>query len=346
MTTTGTSVPTGGTNPPLVLDVREEVWPYRSAFTISRGTRTESRVVVARLSLDLGNGRTVSGRGECMPYPRYGESVEGVIATIESLRPALAAGLDRAGLQEALPPGAARNALDCAFWDLEAKRSGRRVWQLAGLPAPEPVTTAYTLSLDAAEAMGRAAAAEADRPVLKLKLSGPHDLARVEAVRANAPGARLIVDANEGWSVEDYVALAPRLAALGVALIEQPLPAADDAALAVLDRPVPVCADESCHDTASLAHLAGRYDAINIKLDKTGGLSEALRLRRTAQERGFAIMVGCMLGTSLAMAPAVLVAQGARVVDLDGPLLLARDRDHGLRYEGSLLHPPAAALWG
>ncbi len=265
---------------------------------------------------------------------------------IESLRARIEDGLDRRGLQQALPAGAARNALDCAFWDLEAKRAGRPVWALLGLKAPAPVTTAYTLSLDTPEAMGRAAAENAARPLLKLKLAGPDDLARVEAVRENAPAARLIVDANEGWSLDDYVELAPKLAGLGVDLIEQPLPAGKDAALAGMRRPVPVCADESCHDSASLAGLAGRYDAVNIKLDKTGGLTEALELKDAAGAQGYEIMVGCMLATSLAMAPATLVAQGARFVDLDGPLLLDRDRAEGLYYEDSLLHPPEPALWG
>ncbi|HEY5598355.1 MAG TPA: N-acetyl-D-Glu racemase DgcA [Kiloniellales bacterium] len=324
------------------LTVRRETWPIRGTFAISRGSRTTTEVVVAELAEDNG---TV-GRGECVPYARYGETVDGVIESIESLRRQIARGLDRIGLQEVLPAGAARNALDCAFWDLEAKRAGHRVWQLLGLSPPKPVLTAYTLSLGTAEEMGRAAAAQAQRPLLKLKLAGPDDLARVEAVRQNAPRARLIVDANEAWSLADFVELAPRLQVLGVEMIEQPLPADKDEALAGLHRPVPVCADESCHDTASLARIDGRYDAINIKLDKSGGLTEALRLKEAAQAQGYAIMVGCMIGTSLAMAPAVLVAQGAKIVDLDAPLLLARDRPDGLRYDGSLVHPPEPALWG
>ncbi|MEE9210981.1 MAG: N-acetyl-D-Glu racemase DgcA [Kiloniellales bacterium] len=328
------------------LSVNHESWPLRGSFTISRGTRTTAEVVVVELSLGEADGRVASGRGECVPYARYGESIVGVVAAIESLRPRIEDGLDRLGLQQALPAGAARNALDCAFWDLEAKRAGRPVWALLGLSAPAPVTTALTLSLDTPEAMGRAAAENAARPLLKLKLSGPDDLARVEAVRENAPAARLIVDANEGWSLDDYVELAPKLAGLGVDLIEQPLPAGKDAALAGMRRPVPVCADESCHDSASLAGLAGRYDAVNIKLDKTGGLTEALELKDAAGAQGYEIMVGCMLATSLAMAPATLVAQGARFVDLDGPLLLDRDRAEGLNYEDSLLHPPEPALWG
>ena len=328
------------------LSVRQESWPLAGNFTISRGTRTTAEPVVVELSATGDDGRVVLGRGECVPYARYGETVAGVIAAIEGLRARIGAGLDRIGLQDLLPPGAARNALDCAYWDLEAKRAGQPVWQLCGLPPLEAVTTAYTLSLDAPEAMGRAAAENAARPLLKLKLAGPDDLARVEAVRANAPETRLIVDANEGWSLDDYEALAPKLAALGVVLIEQPLPAGQDAPLAGTQRPVPVCADESCHATDSLAEIAGRYDAVNIKLDKTGGLTEALKLKQAAQAQGFQVMVGCMLATSLAMAPAVLVAQGASFVDLDGPLLLAGDRPGGLTYDGSTLHPPEPALWG
>ena len=323
------------------LGVHAETWPIRGGFAISRGRRTEAEVVVVELTV----GDAV-GRGECVPYARYGESVESVIAAIEGLRKALAAGLDRLGLQRALPAGAARNALDCAFWDLEAQQRGSRVWQLLGLDPPRPVTTAYTLSLDSPEAMARAAAENAWRPLLKLKLAGPEDLARVEAVRAAAPETRLLVDANEGWTPGLYAELAPQLATLGVELIEQPLAAGQDAALATMQRPVKVAADESCHDLASLAGLEGRYDIINIKLDKTGGLTEALRVKRTARAEGYGIMVGCMLGTSLAMAPALLVAQDAEVVDLDGPLLLERDRAGGLRFEGSLIHPSDSELWG
>jgi len=254
--------------------------------------------------------------------------------------------LDRAALQDALPPGAARNAVDCALWDLAAKRAGRRVWDLAGLPAPGPVTTAFTLSLDSAERMEAAARRHAHRPLLKIKLGTPDDMPRVEAVRRGAPEARIIVDANEGWTAEVYADLAPHLLRLGVALVEQPLPAGADDMLAEIARPLPVCADESCHDRASLAGLKGRYDMVNIKLDKTGGLTEALALRDAARADGFGIMVGCMVGTSLAMAPAVLVAQGAEVVDLDGPLLLAEDRNDPLRYDAAGVHPSDAALWG
>ncbi len=323
------------------LTVRRESWPLAQVFTISRGSRTAAEVVVVELS-----DGTHRGWGECVPYARYGETVEGVIAQIEALRPQLSAGLTREGLQEVLPPGAARNALDCAFWDLEAKTAGRRVWELLDLPAPEPVTTAYTLSLDTADNMRLAAQKNAERPLLKIKLSGPEDLARVQAIREGAPKSRLVVDANEGWTTADYSKLAAPLKDLGVQLIEQPLPAEQAGELRGLDRPLPVCADESCHDTDSLPALAGAYDVVNIKLDKTGGLTEALKLKAAAQAAGFGIMVGCMVGTSLAMAPALIVAQGAAVVDLDGPLLMAKDRDNGLTFDGSLVHPPSFALWG
>ena len=329
-------------NAALRLTVRRESFPTRGSFTISRGSRTAVEVVL--VELQEGGYR---GRGECVPYARYGETVEGVMAAIESLRRELEAGrLDRRALQQALPAGAARNALDCAFWDLEAKQAGKRVWELAGLPAPGPLTTAYTLSLDTPDKMGAAAAANAQRPLLKLKLAGPEDLARVEAVRAGAPKAKLVVDANEGWDAGSYAEIAPELARLGVALVEQPLPAGADAALADLPRPVPLCADESCHDRSSLPQLRGRYDMVNVKLDKTGGLTEALALVAEAEAAGFQVMVGCMLATSLAMAPATLPAQRAQVVDLDGPLLLAEDRDPPLEIDGSLVQPPTTALWG
>lgn len=323
------------------LTVAEEVFPTLGTFTISRGSRTEIRVVTASLS----DGAAV-GRGEAVPYARYGETVAGVIGQIEGLRGALAAGMDRAALQSALPPGAARNALDCALWDLEAKRTGARVWELARLAEPRPQITAYTLSLEPPAAMSAAAARNAWRPLLKIKLGGQDDLERLRAVRAGAPTARIVIDANEGWSAADYAAIAPALGSLGVELVEQPLPAGADAGLVGLARPVPLCADESCHDRASLPGLVGKYDMVNIKLDKTGGLTEALALRAEAEDRGFAVMVGCMLATSLAMAPALLVAQGAAVVDLDGPLLLAQDRAHGLVYDAAGVHPGRPELWG
>ncbi len=323
------------------LRVAREVFPVEGSFTIARGSRTEAVVVTATLS-----DGAHEGRGECVPYARYGETVEGVIAAIEAMRPALGAGLGRKGLQAAMPAGAARNALDCAFWDLAAKQAGRRVWEIAGLQPPRPVVTAFTLSLAPPHEMRAKAAANAGRPLLKVKLGGEGDLERLRAVRGGAPDATIIVDANEGWTAEDYAALAPQLSALGVAMVEQPLPAGDDAALAGLARPLPVCADESCHDRASLAALKGRYDMVNIKLDKTGGLTEALALKAEAEAAGFGVMVGCMLATSLAMAPALLVAQGAAIVDLDGPLLLRQDRPDGLIYDAKGAHPPVAALWG
>lgn len=325
----------------LTLDAVEEVFPVAGSFTISRGSRTEIRVVTVTVT----DGVHV-GRGECVPYARYGETVDGVIATILDLAGDLATGLDRSGLQTRLPPGAARNGIDCALWDLEAKRAGCPVWQLAGLPAPSPVETAFTLSLGTPDSMRAAAEKNADRPLLKVKLGTDDDLGRIEAVRAGAPRSRIIVDANEGWTAEQYTALAPALVRLGVALVEQPLPAGKDEALRGLERVLPVCADESCHDRASLAHLQGKYDAINIKLDKTGGLTEALLMRDAAVAAGYDIMVGCMLGTSLAMAPAFFVAQGAGFVDLDGPLLLAADRPSPVRYEGSIMQVPGQALWG
>jgi L-alanine-DL-glutamate epimerase-like enolase superfamily enzyme len=318
-----------------------ERWPIAGAFAISRGVKTEAAVVVA----ELRDGDHV-GRGECVPYPRYGETVDGVASAIAALRPEIARGLDRAALQHAMPPGAARNALDCALWDLAAKRSGRPAHELAALPPLQPLTTAYTISLAAPEVMAAAAAKAAARTLLKIKLGGAGDPARIAAVRRAAPRAQLIVDANEGWTAANLQENLAACAQAGVALLEQPLPSDADAALAGIAHPIPICADESAHATASLAALAGKYDAINIKLDKTGGLTEALAMARVAQDMGFALMVGCMVATSLAMAPAMLVAQRARIVDLDGPLLLAGDRVHGLRYEDSRVHPPAPALWG
>ena len=323
------------------LNLASEAWPVRGAFTISRDSRTETEVVVAELR--EGEHR---GRGECVPYFRYGETLESVIVQLQGLKDAIASGLDSDRLQDALAPGAARNALDCAFWDLDAKCAGKRVWELAGLSAPKPLTSAYTLSLDTPEKMQIAAKENASRPLLKLKLAGPEDLQRVEAVRSGAPDVAIIVDANEGWTPEIYTDLAPKLAALGVQMIEQPLSAGDDAALGEIERRVRVCADESCHDRASLPRLKGLYDMINIKLDKTGGLTEALALKEEAEAQGFGVMVGCMLATSLSMAPALLVAQGAQIVDLDGPLLLAKDRESPMRFDGNLIHPADAALWG
>jgi L-Ala-D/L-Glu epimerase len=323
------------------LSLTVERFPIAGAFTISRGSRTEIAVVVATIR----DGEVV-GRGECVPYPRYGESIESVSALIEGQADAVAGGITRAELRERMPAGAARNALDCALFDWEAKSQGRRAWEIAGLPAPQPVTTAYTLSLGTPESMGEAARGAAARPLLKVKLGGDGDPARIAAVRAGAPQSRLIVDANEAWRPENLDENLAACLAAGVALIEQPLPAGEDAALAGLPHPVPICADESLHDRKDLDALAGRYDAINIKLDKTGGLTEAVMLAHEARARGLTVMIGCMLGTSLGMAPATLLTHHADFVDLDGPLLLARDRDRPLRYDGSTMHPPEPDLWG
>ena len=306
-------------------------------FTIARGSRDRAHVVTVRITRD---GHF--GWGECVPYARYGESVESVTAQIEGLPE----GVSRTALQEALSPGAARNAVDCALWDLEAKAAGKPAWELAGLAAPGPEITAFTLSLDTPANMEAAAARHAHRPLLKIKLGTPDDMPRLEAVRRGAPKTRIIVDANEGWDAPTYSDLAPHLVRLGVDLVEQPLPAGDDAALMGLERPVPVCADEAAHDRHGLEDLQGKYDLINIKLDKTGGLTEALALKAEAQAMGFGIMVGCMVGTSLAMAPAVLVAQGVAVTDLDGPLLLAEDRETPLEFDAKGVHPARATLWG
>lgn len=320
-----------------MISVTSESFRLAEVFTISRGSRTEAKVLTVRITRD-----GVTGWGECVPYARYDETLDSVTAQINGLN----AGISRAALQGALPAGAARNAVDCALWDLEAKTKGQRVWQLAGLTAPGPEITCFTLSLDTPENMRAAAARHAHRPVLKIKLGTADDMARLEAVRAGAPKSRIVVDANEGWSAEIYSDLAPHLLRLGVAMVEQPLPAGQDEMLAEIARPLPVCADESCHDRASLPGLRGKYDMVNIKLDKTGGLTEALALNAAARAQGYSVMVGCMVGTSLAMAPAVLVAQGAAMTDLDGPLLLAEDRACPLAFDDAGVHPSMAELWG
>ncbi len=319
------------------VEVTRDVFKLAQVFTISRGSRTEAKVLTVRIT-----DGDHQGWGECVPYARYNETLESVEAEIRNLPE----GFDRETLMDLLPAGAARNAVDCALWDLEAKRAGKSVWELAGLGAPGPEITAYTLSLDTPEKMQAQAAENAFRPLLKIKLGTPDDMPRLEAVRAGAPDSTIIVDANEGWSAEVYADLAPHLVRLGVTLVEQPLPAGEDDALLGMERPVPVCADESCHDRTSLSKLKGKYDVVNIKLDKTGGLTEALRLRDAALAEGYDVMVGCMVGSSLAMAPATLVAQGASVVDLDGPLLLAEDRDNALTFDEKGVHPPVAAPLG
>jgi len=321
----------------LSIEVTRDTFRLAQVFTISRGSRTEAKVLTVKVTR---NG--VTGWGECVPYARYDETLESVEAEIMGLP----ADVSREALQGLLPAGAARNAVDCALWDLEAKASGKRVWEMLGMPAPGPEITAYTLSLDIPENMRAQAEKNAFRPLLKIKLGTPDDMPRLEAVRAGAPKATIIVDANEGWSAEVYADLAPHLVRLGVALVEQPLPAGDDDALIGMDRPVPVCADESAHDRASLPKLKGKYDIVNIKLDKTGGLTEALALREAAQAEGYGIFVGCMVGSSLAMAPAVLLAQGAAFTDLDGPLLLGEDRATPLRFDDAGVHPSSPELWG
>jgi L-alanine-DL-glutamate epimerase-like enolase superfamily enzyme len=325
----------------MLLAARIERWPIAGAFTISRGAKTEAITVLAEVSQ---GGHT--GRGECVPYARYGETPEATLAALLSMREALGKGFGRQALQGALPPGAARNALDCALIDLEAKIGGRRAWELLRRPAPRPCTTAFTISLGTPKAMAAATAKAAHRPLLKIKLGGNADGKRIAAVRKQAPESELIVDANEGWTPANLEQNLAACAAAGVTLVEQPLPAGRDELLARIRRPVAVCADESVHDRASLEGLRERYDAVNIKLDKTGGLTEALAMADAARALGFEIMVGCMVATSLSMAPAMLLTPQARFVDLDGPLLLAKDRDGGLRYDGSTVYPPDAALWG
>lgn len=325
---------------PVTLDVSVERWPIAGGFTISRGTKTEAVVVVASVMQD-----GVRGCGECVPYSRYGESVDGVVQTLRGCAAALAAGAGRSDLPALIAAGAARNALDCALWSLQSRRSHRRVWALAGLPRPGPVTTAFTLSLADPAAMAAAAARAAARPLLKLKLGGEGDDERIRAVRCAAPAATLIVDANESWSAATFERNLAACAEAAVALIEQPLPAADDTMLDGFASPVPLCADESFHGRESLDAVARRYRCVNLKLDKTGGLTEAIAVAGAARERGLDLMVGCMLGTSLAMAPAFLLAPWARFVDLDGPLLLQRDREPGFLFEGSTMLPAPPGVW-
>lgn len=318
-----------------------ERFPIRGSFVISRGAKTEAVVVV--VTIEESGFR---GRGEAVPYGRYDESVESVLAQISSVRGAIEAGTDRQRLQQLLPAGAARNAIDCALWDLAAKQSGIPAHELAGLAAPGPAVTAFTLSVGAPEAMAEAASAARGRPLLKVKLAGEGDAARLAAVRAAAPDSTLIADANEAWTEMSLESNLEACAKTGVVLVEQPLPAGRDGMLAKIPHPIPICADESAHDRMGLAGLRTRYDAINVKLDKAGGLTEALALVKEAQAQGFDLMVGSMVASSLAIAPALLLAANARFVDLDGPLLLARDRPEGLRYEGSSVFPPARELWG
>ena len=330
------------TSPPIEFDIAEQVWPLDKPFRISRGSRTEARVVVVTIT----DGQH-TGRGEAVPAKRYNETVASVNAALEKVFPKLQRNIDRQLVQELLPAGPARNALDCAVWDLEAKQSGKRAWELANIPIANEVVTAFTISLDEPEKMAAAAKAHADSPILKLKLGGdPLDLSRVQAVRQNAPDVRLIVDANESWSPSHYEQIVAQLAPLGVELIEQPFPADTDDVLENLDHPIPVCADESCHTTVDLPRLLNRYDAINVKLDKTGGLTEALKLCAQARQDGFKILIGCMVCTSLGIAPARLLASSADYLDIDGPLLLAGDRHHPLPYHGGTVGLPPRELWG
>lgn len=325
---------------PRRLSVTVERFPLREPFRIARGVKTEAAVVTCEIADEYGRGWA-----ECVPYPRYGEDIESVIRQIEGVRPLIERGGSRASLEKALAPGAARNALDCALWDLEAKSTGGRVAAIVCGEMPRPVETAYTISLDSAEAMASAARASG-RDLLKIKLGTADDRERIRAVRAAARGARLILDANEGWTAQNIKDHLLAAAAAGAVLVEQPLPAGEDAILRDIPHPVPICADESLHVGEDLDRLVGLYDYVNVKLDKTGGLTEAVRLTREARSRGFGLMVGCMVGSSLAMAPALLIAQDADFVDLDGPLLLAKDRPHPLHYTGSLVSPPDPDLWG
>lgn len=323
------------------LRITVENFPIAGAFTISRGSKTEARVITVTLAQG-----DATGRGECVPYARYGESISSVSETIEAARVVIEAGCSRDDLLGLMPAGAARNAVDCALWDLEAKQSGTSVGQKLVPGGVEPLVTAFTLSMGTPLEMEQAAREASFRPLLKVKVGAPDDEARIRAVRAGAPDSRIILDANEGWNSDNIVRLMEIAAECRISLIEQPLPSGRDELLAHIPHAVPVCADESLLLTSDLENLCGKYDAVNIKLDKTGGLTEGLTLAARARELGFEIMVGCMVGTSLAMAPAVFLAQGAQYVDLDGPLLLAQDREPGLRYEGSTVFPPDAELWG
>ena len=324
----------------MTIEAHEEVWPLKQVFRISRGSRTEARLIVATVT----DGKH-TGRGEAVPIRRYAQTTDSVLAQIESIKREHK--LDRRRLQTLLPPGVARNAVDCALWDLEAKRSGKRAWELANVEMVSEVETSFTISLDSPDKMGADAKAHASAPLLKLKLSGEDiDLARVQAVRESAPAARLLIDANESWSTEHYREIIPALKGFGVELIEQPFPADADQVLETLEHPIPVCADESCHTSEDLPRLTNRYEMINVKLDKTGGLTEALQLCGRARELGFKLLIGCMVGTSLSMAPARIPASIADYVDLDGPLLLGSDREHPLNYRNGKIDIPARELWG
>ncbi|MDH3688478.1 MAG: dipeptide epimerase [Gammaproteobacteria bacterium] len=323
------------------LSVNQESWPLRQQFTISRGSKYAADVIYVEVQQ-----RGAIGRGECVPYARYGDTLDSVLQQIDAVRAELCEGLSRDALQQRLPPGAARNALDCALWDLQAKLTGQPVWKLAGLSKPQPVETAYTLSLDSVSNMAAMALEHADKPLLKLKLDSHNPSECVRAVRSSAPDARIIVDANEAWSLDQLRHILPELAKLNVELIEQPLTASEDSLLEAIEHAVALCADESFHHSGDIGTVRNRYNVVNIKLDKTGGLTEAIQCRRAALAAGLDVMIGCMVGTSLAMAPAMLIAHGARVVDLDGPLLLNQDRKPSLVYRNGKLEPPSPMLWG
>ena len=319
------------------IKTKVDVFPLKKLFTISRGSRTEAEVVSVKVSKD-----GFTGYGECVPYKRYNETVKSVIDQITNLNQVN----NRYDLEQNLPPGAARNALDCAFWDLEAKLNNTSVADLINLSI-SPVITSFTLSLDTSEKMGQEAQLNSHLPILKIKLGGGNeDLERIKSVRKFAPQSDIIVDANEGWSLDEYNYLMPHFVEAKIKMIEQPFPSQYDGELKNINRPIPICADESCHDTSSLEKCIGKYDVINIKLDKTGGLTEALKLKKNAELRNFDIMVGCMVGSSLAMAPAIYLAQNVKWVDLDGPLLLSQDRKNPLKYSNSKIHPPLKDLWG
>ncbi|MBX7146403.1 MAG: dipeptide epimerase [Alphaproteobacteria bacterium] len=323
------------------LVIKHESWPISGKFSISRGSKTSAEIVLVEINVE-----DKKGRGECVPYPRYQETVESVIAQIETTRYFIEHGITRQDLQSLLPAGAARNALDCALWDLEAKQNNTSVGQKLGCEPLHPITSTYTISLGTPEEMGKAASLHADKPLLKIKLSGQQDIERLLEIRKNAPNARLIIDPNESWTFDQLQSYMPALIKIGIELIEQPLPAKQDQQISNYNFPIILCADESCHDRSYLPSLKNKYQAVNIKLDKTGGLTEALSMLNESRTRGFKIMVGCMVGTSLAMAPAMFLAQNADWVDLDGPLLLAYDRDPGLILKNNQLYYPDIGLWG
>jgi L-alanine-DL-glutamate epimerase-like enolase superfamily enzyme len=322
--------------------VRAETWPIRGGFRIARGARTDARVLVVELQQEQ-----AVGRGECVPYARYGESIRSVAQAIEQAARGWAdVATARAALRR-MARGAARNALDCALWDLEAKLAGKPAWSLLGLDEPpESVSTMRTVSVGAPTAMYEAAREFAHAEVIKVKVDGGADLERIEAVHAAAPQAELVVDPNESWSPEQTCAWLPELRRFGVGVLEQPLPEGADSALEAIERSVPICADESFHDRSSFARVQGRYDMVNVKLDKAGGISEALTCVRRARQLGIDLMVGCMVSTSLAIEPALLLTAFARYVDLDGPILLESDRT-GARHERDVgLLRASPSVWG